>query len=101
MPGLRRAGASGVSGTGIHTAMKRRVPRQERVRVAQTSAADTPAVERNALAVLDAWNALGRSFSKSLINSSGRAWAESPWGRLFIAAVPGGFAWPTSEGEGA
>lgn len=51
----------------------------------------------NARAVLDAWNATGRDTSRFYVNSQDHAWYEAVGERRFLAAVPGGFAWPDEE----
>ena len=53
--------------------------------------------ETNAVSVLQAWEAVGRSFSRFQVNSLGHAWAERAGGRMFVADVEGGFSWPKEE----
>lgn len=53
--------------------------------------------ERNARRVLEAWEAMGRSFARFSVNRLGHAWTEGPAGRIFIAVVDGGFSWPEEE----
>jgi superfamily II DNA or RNA helicase len=52
------------------------------------------AEQRNAQAVLAAWNGINRSVSKFFVNSLGHAWYESDGLRKYLASVPEGFDWP-------
>jgi superfamily II DNA or RNA helicase len=51
--------------------------------------------ERNAQAVLGAWRNLGRSGMPFKVNGAGHAWYLDGGEPRFLAAVPGGFVWPT------
>lgn len=51
--------------------------------------------ERNAEALLDAWNGLGRPATRCFVNNDWDAWCERGGERIFLASVPGGFVWPT------
>lgn len=53
--------------------------------------------ETNAVSVLQAWEAVGRSFSRFHVNSLGHAWTEGTGGRMFVADVNGGFSWTKEE----
>lgn len=54
---------------------------------------------RNARAVIEAWDRLGRPTSKFFVNDAGHAWYESVGSRRFLADVRGGFDWPNDEEE--
>lgn len=58
---------------------------------------DDPRGEANARSVLQAWEAMGRAFSRFSVNGLGHAWTEGAGGRLFVADVNGGFSWPKEE----
>lgn len=51
----------------------------------------------NAREILRAWEELGRSFSRFVVNSLGHAWYEAADGRRFLRVVSAGFAWPEDE----
>ena len=68
--------------------------------VAFVEGSDDPRGEANALAVLQAWEAMGRAFSRFSVNSLGHAWTEATGGRVFVADVSGGFSWPKEEKQG-
>jgi hypothetical protein len=50
---------------------------------------------RNAVLLLDAWRSLGRSGLTFHVNSAGHAWFLDAGVPLFLAAVSGGFTWPS------
>lgn len=54
----------------------------------------------NATAVLNAWHTVSSQGLSFHVNGLGHAWYTEGGERRFLAAVPGGFAWPTDE-EGA
>jgi superfamily II DNA or RNA helicase len=49
----------------------------------------------NAVLLLDAWRSIGRSGLTFHVNSAGHAWFLDAGLPLFLAAVPGGFTWPS------
>lgn len=51
--------------------------------------------ERNAEALIAAWNRLGRPAARCFVNGDWEAWCERGGERIFLADVPGGFVWPT------
>ena len=53
----------------------------------------------NALSVLDAWRRLSTSGLKIAVNASWDAWYLDGGEPRFLAAVPGGFAWPSLPAE--
>jgi len=68
--------------------------------VAQLEGTGNPDLEGNARKILEAWESLGRSFSRFFVNSLGHAWYEAPSGRKFLGVVKEGFSWPNELGEG-
>lgn len=54
-------------------------------------------LERNAKAVLAAWESIDRSFSRFFVNGLGHAWTEGASGRVYLADVREGFAWPEGD----
>lgn len=75
--------------------IERRVPGG--AEVALVDGTGHPDREKNAHAILEAWDELDRSFPRFFVNSLGHAWYESPSGRKFLANVKAGFAWPSVE----
>jgi superfamily II DNA or RNA helicase len=53
---------------------------------------------RSAKEVLDAWDKLGKSFSRIHVNRLGHVWYEEGGERKFLGLAPAGFAWPSDEG---
>lgn len=53
--------------------------------------------ERNASVVLDAWKAINNKGMSFHVNSQDHAWYTQQGLIRFLAAVPGGFAWPTED----
>lgn len=53
---------------------------------------------RSAMEVLEAWDMLGKSFSRIHINRLGHVWYEEGGERKFLGLAPAGFAWPADEG---
>lgn len=60
----------------------------------------SPEQHHNATTVLDAWRAVSNQGLTFHVNEAGHAWYTEGGERRFLAAVPGGFAWPDDE-EGA
>lgn len=54
-----------------------------------------PELHRNAHQLLDAWRAVSNQGMTFHVNELGHAWYTEGGERRFLAAVPGGFAWPT------
>ena len=48
--------------------------------------------------ILDAWDGLGKSFSRVHINGLGHVWYEEGGERRFLGQAHEGFAWPSNEG---
>jgi superfamily II DNA or RNA helicase len=66
--------------------------------IAQLNGPDNTVQVENARKVLEAWESLGRSFSRISVNSLGHAWYEDSEGRKFLGVVEEGFAWPDEVG---
>jgi len=61
---------------------------------ALTSSEAQPELAANAVRLLEAWKTLRGKGLTFKINGLGHAWYEAEGERRFLAAVPGGFAWP-------
>jgi len=57
--------------------------------------------ETNAQRLLAAWRSLASSGLKIAVNAEWHAWYLEGGEPKFLAAVPGGFAWPSDTGEGS
>jgi len=66
---------------------------------ASESAAANDPRERNASAVLEAWKAVHNRGMSFHVNSLSHAWYTQQGLTRFLAAVPGGFKWPTEDLE--
>lgn len=77
--------------------IERRVPGGSEI--ARSDGADDSEQVLNAREILQAWEKLGRSFSRFFVNSLGHAWFEDSAGRKFLRRVDSGFAWPDEEKE--
>ena len=77
--------------------IERRVPGGSEI--ARSDGADDSEQVLNAREILQAWEKLGRSFSRFFVNSLGHAWFEDSAGRKFLRRVDSGFAWPDEETE--
>ncbi len=78
--------------------IERRVPGGSEI--ARSDGADDSEQVLNAHEILQAWQKLGRSFSRFFVNSLGHAWFEDSAGRRFLRQVDSGFAWPEEEKKG-
>ena len=64
---------------------------------ALTDGAGAPELHRNANQLLNAWRVVSNQGMTLHVNELGHAWYTEGGERRFLAAVPGGFAWPTDE----
>lgn len=94
-PGDKKGGTYKLSQRGGGVIERRVKGGAELALTADTAAQDK---ERNARMIVEAWESLERPFSRFFVNSLGHAWAEGTLGRIFVADVPAGFAWPAPEG---
>ena len=60
---------------------------------------NTPDLERNASEVLASWKRVSDRGVTLHVNGAGHAWIVESGQHLFLANVPGGFAWPDEEGK--
>lgn len=62
--------------------------------------ANRQAMSANLAAVLDAWRSVASAGIKFAVNNEWHAWYVAGGEPRFLAAVPGGFAWPSDSEEG-